>query len=131
MLQSPSSILGAISVSFNGSVSDWIDGVKAGCETAAASLWERYGSQLMLIARRRLQRSSTAVVDEEDIAVDAFHSFLRRCREGNYPEVRDRDDLGRLLVAITVHKANNQIRNQQCIRRDTRRTSGEPTNGHD
>jgi RNA polymerase sigma factor (sigma-70 family) len=115
-------------VSFSGSISNWIEGVKAGCETAATSLWARYRSQLMLIARRRLLRSSATVVDEEDIANDAFHSFLRRCRAGDYPEISDRDDLGRLLVAITLHKANNQVRAQQRDRRDVRRTAGEQGN---
>jgi RNA polymerase sigma factor (sigma-70 family) len=67
-------------------------------------------------------RASKSVVDEEDVALEAFHSFLRRCREGSYPQMRDRNDLWHLLLAITIHKANNQIRDQRRLRRDSRRT---------
>jgi RNA polymerase sigma factor (sigma-70 family) len=108
-------------VSFRGSISHWIEDVKAGCDSAATSLWSRYHAGLMRLAGRRLKRGSKAVVDEEDIALGAFHSFLRRCREGDYPHIRHRDDLWRLLVAITIHKANNQVRDQRRLRRDVRR----------
>ncbi|MGE0758763.1 MAG: sigma-70 family RNA polymerase sigma factor [Pirellulaceae bacterium] len=106
----------------NGSVSTWIAGVKAGCSSAAARLWSAYHTRLLRLARRKLNRASRSVADEEDVVIEAFHSFLRRCQAGNYQQLHDRDDLARLLVAVTIHKANNAIRYQHCRRRDARRT---------
>lgn len=104
-------------MSFSGSVSVWIKGVKAGCESAAAKLWERYRKRLLGVARRKLDGELKAVADEEDVAVTAFQSFLCRCRKGGYPGLRDRDELWRLLVTIAVHKAKNQVRDQTCQKR--------------
>jgi RNA polymerase sigma factor (sigma-70 family) len=109
-------------VSVRGSISNWIEGVKTGCESAAAMLWARYHRPLMSLAGRKLSAGEKVVADEEDVVVGAFHSFLRRCRDGSYPQVRHRDDLWRLLMAITIHKANNLARDQRRQRRDIRRT---------
>jgi hypothetical protein len=110
-------------VSFGGSISNWIEEVKAGCESAATMLWQRYHQPLMTLAGRRLLASGRGMADEEDVVLDAFHSFLRRCRRGDYPDVRDRHDLWRLLMAITIHKANNQVRDQHRLRRKLRRAA--------
>lgn len=99
-------------MSVSGSVSRWIEGAKVGCEHAALMLWSRYRLMLMGLARKKLGVAPRCVADEEDVVIEAFQSFLRRCREGNYADVVDRDDLGRLLVAITVHKTTNQVRDQ-------------------
>lgn len=99
-------------MSLSGSISGWIKGAKAGCEQAATQLWARYRTMLLNLARKKLGTSARNVSDEEDIVLDTFQFFFRRCREGAYPNVRDRDDLGKLLVAITVHKATNQVRDE-------------------
>jgi RNA polymerase sigma factor (sigma-70 family) len=104
-------------VSFSGSVSVWIEGVKAGCESAATHLWTRYRHRVVGVAQRKLTGELRSVADEEDVAVIAFQSFLRRCRDGSYPDLQDRDDLWRLLMTITVHKASNQVRDQNCQKR--------------
>lgn len=104
-------------MAFDGSVSFWIAGVKAGCETAATQLWGRYRKRLLWLARLKLNGETKTVADEEDVAVTAFHSFLRRCRNGSYPDVRGRDDLWRLLMIITIRKANNQIRTRLRLKR--------------
>ena len=93
-----------------GSVSCWIEDVREGCDWAAARLWERYHEQLMSLARRRLGDTSRAVSDEEDVALIAFTSFLRRSQTGAYPDLNDRHQLWKLLVTITARKALNQLR---------------------
>ena len=93
-----------------GSISCWIEDARNGCEWAAARLWERYREQILTLARRKLGDGSRSVSDEEDVAVVAFHSFLRRSRIGAYPDLNDRHQLWKLLVTITVHKALNQLR---------------------
>ena len=100
-----------------GSVSCWIDEARHGCEWAAARLWERYRDQILSLARRKLGDASRSVSDEEDVAVIAFHSFLRRSRGGAYPDLSDRHQLWKMLVTITVHKALNQLRGDNRLKR--------------
>ena len=100
-----------------GSVSCWIEDARKGCEWAAARLWERYRDQILSLARRKLGDASRTVSDEEDVAVMAFHSFLRRSRGGAYPDLSDRHQLWKLLVTITVHKALNQLRGDHRMKR--------------
>jgi DNA-directed RNA polymerase specialized sigma24 family protein len=97
-------------MSHSGSISVWIESAKAGCEVAAIRLWNRYRTMLLTLARKKLGVADKSVIDEEDIVVEAFYTFLRRCRQGRYPDLRDRDDLGRLLVAITIHRTKNRVR---------------------
>jgi DNA-directed RNA polymerase specialized sigma24 family protein len=50
--------------------------------------------------------------DEEDVALSAFHSFCQGAVRGRFPRLDDRDNLWRLLVTITAHKALDQVRRQ-------------------
>jgi DNA-directed RNA polymerase specialized sigma24 family protein len=58
-----------------------------------------------------------AVEDEEDAALSAFDSFCRAASEGRFPRLDDRDDLWRLLVAITEHKVADQMRRARRLKR--------------
>lgn len=60
------------------SVSQWIDGLKAGEEAAAAKLWQRYYLRLVGLARKKLGDSPRRVADEEDVVLNAFQSFCQR-----------------------------------------------------
>ena len=57
-----------------GSVSRWIDGVKAGDRAATQHLWDRYFAQLVRLARVKLQATCRAggAEDEEDAALERF-----------------------------------------------------------
>lgn len=79
---------------------------------------------LLSLARKKLGVADKSVIDEEDIALEAFNTFLHRCRQGRYPDLRDRDDLGRLLVAITLRRTKNRVRD---IMRQ-KRVGGVPAN---
>jgi DNA-directed RNA polymerase specialized sigma24 family protein len=92
------------------SVSQWIDHLREGDEIAAARLWARYYRQLIGLACRKLGGAPRRVADEEDVVLSAFHSFCERAQEGLFPDLRDRNDLWRLLVRITERKAINQLR---------------------
>jgi len=93
-----------------GSVTLWIDRLKAGDGWAARQLWERYFRQMVGLARKKLQDMPRGAADEEDVALSAFDSFCRGANEGRFPQLHDRDDLGQLLVAITAHKALDLVR---------------------
>jgi DNA-directed RNA polymerase specialized sigma24 family protein len=90
-----------------GSVSLWIDRLKAGQEEAVQPLWERYFQGLVRLARHKLRDLPRAAADEEDVALSAFDSFCRGAEEGRFARLEDRDDLWQLLVLLTARKAVN------------------------
>jgi DNA-directed RNA polymerase specialized sigma24 family protein len=95
----------------DGSVTQWIGDLKAGGDSAAQHLWERYFHRLVHLARARLRaaRKGGTIEDEEDAALSAFDSFCRGTARGRFPQLADRDDLWRLLVVITVRKVFGQF----------------------
>ncbi len=107
------------------SVSQWIDGLKAGDEPAAAKLWQRYYLRLVGLARKKLGDSPRRVADEDDVVLSAFQSFCQRAQEDRFPDLRDRDDLWRLIVHITERKAYDQLKNQTRKKRGSGLVAGE------
>ena len=92
------------------SISEWIDDLKAGNESAVQHVWERYFEQLVVLARRKLGTVPRRLADEEDIAISAFDSFCRHAAAGRFPKLQDRDDLWKLLFTVTERKATAQIK---------------------
>jgi len=94
-----------------GSVTSWIDQLKDGDHEAAQKLWERYFAQLVRLARGKLMfsRRRMAEADEEDAALSAFDSFCDGAARGRFPQLKDRDNLWRLLVVITLRKVSDQV----------------------
>jgi DNA-directed RNA polymerase specialized sigma24 family protein len=93
-----------------GSVTHWIETLKAGDPVAAQRLWERYFQRLVRLARGRfpIRHKAGVIEDEEDAAVSAFKSVCLGLAQGRYPNLAGRDDLWRLLVLIAARKAVNQ-----------------------
>jgi DNA-directed RNA polymerase specialized sigma24 family protein len=92
-------------MSSTGSVSVWIEQLKAGEQVAAQKLWENYFQRLVALARAKLRNAPRRAADEEDVALSAFDSFCRGAALGRFPQLADRDELWQLLVAITNRKA--------------------------
>ncbi len=93
-----------------GSVTIWIDAVRAGDQEAARQLWRRYFESLVRLARSKLNSKAKGAADEEDVALSAFDSFYGGIAQGRFPDIADRHDLWRLLVTIAARKASNQNR---------------------
>jgi RNA polymerase sigma factor (sigma-70 family) len=89
------------------SVSGWIGRLKDDDSVVFQRLWERYFHKLVSLARKKLQSLPRRVADEEDVALEAFHSFCRGARDGRFPKLVDRNDLWQLLVMLTARKAAN------------------------
>jgi DNA-directed RNA polymerase specialized sigma24 family protein len=102
-----------------GSVTHWIGALKAGDHAAAQALWERYFDRLVRLACAKLRtaRRSGSGGDEEDAALSAFDSFCAGAVRGRFPQLRDRGDLWRLLVVITVRKAQDQVQRENRLKR--------------
>jgi DNA-directed RNA polymerase specialized sigma24 family protein len=88
-----------------GSITAWIDLLRAGDQAAAQPLWQSYFQRLVVLARQKLRGAPRGMADEEDVALSAFDSFLRGVEQGRFPQLADRDDLWRLLLVITERKA--------------------------
>jgi RNA polymerase sigma factor (sigma-70 family) len=101
-----------------GSVTTWVEQLRAGNRDAAQQLWERYFARLVGLARKRLRGLRRRAADEEDVALSAFDSFCRGVEQGRFPRLDDRSNLWELLVVITVRKAID------LRQRETRRKRG-------
>jgi RNA polymerase sigma factor (sigma-70 family) len=111
----------------SGSVTHWLGTLQSGNLDAAQPLWERYFARLVRLAHARLRtrKGLRAAEDEEDAALSAFDSFCRAASEGRFPRLDDRQDLWRLLVAITERKAADQVRRARRLKRGGGRVHNE------
>ncbi|MHB1037931.1 MAG: sigma-70 family RNA polymerase sigma factor [Pirellulales bacterium] len=99
-------------------MSEWIHRLGSSRDALAVEkLWQRYYERLVRLARQKLGPSNRQFVDEEDVALSAFDGFCRGLAAGRYPRLNDRDDLWRLLVAITVNKAVDHRRKERRLKR--------------
>jgi len=105
----------------DGSVTIWLEQLKAGDLAAVTPIWTGYFSRLVALARGRLRSTSRAAADEEDVALSAFDSFCRGVTEGRFPRLDDREDLWQVLFVITTRKAIGHVRHESREKRDGRR----------
>jgi RNA polymerase sigma factor (sigma-70 family) len=112
-------------MSSDGSVSKWINGLKAGDIEAAQRLWERYADQLIRLARRKLGSAPRSVLDEEDVAQNVFSTICRGAADGRFNNVKSRDELWWLLVAITRQKVADHVRREGALKRGAGRVYAE------
>jgi len=73
--------------------------------------------RLVELARRRLKDAPKRVADEEDIAASVFHSLCRGAAAGRFQNVKNRDDLWWLLLAITKQKVVDHVRRETAQKR--------------
>jgi RNA polymerase sigma factor (sigma-70 family) len=101
----------------DGSVTFWIEGLKAGDAAAVQELWQRYFTTLVRLARAALRDAPQAAEDAEDAALSAFDSFCAGVAQGRFPRLDDRDNLWRILVTITRRKVLDQVERQKRQKR--------------
>jgi DNA-directed RNA polymerase specialized sigma24 family protein len=104
-------------VASKASVTLWLDRLKTGDPEATERIWNRYFVQVVRLARWKLRGLAPGVSDEEDVAIAAFHSFYRAVAKQHLPRMDNRDDLWRLLFALTTRKAIDERRRQDAARR--------------
>jgi DNA-directed RNA polymerase specialized sigma24 family protein len=100
-------------MSSEGSVTRWIHQLQSGDPAAAERLWVRYFERLVELARVQLRGAPRRAADEEDVALSAFDSFFRCMGHGRFTELVNRESLWRLLVTITLRKAQD-LRRHAC-----------------
>lgn len=97
-------------------ITDLMIRIRQGDEDAAQVLWDNYFHKLVRRATGELGRHQR-MADGEDAALSAFNSFLRGMEEGDFAWLRNRQDLWKLLVTITVRKAWGHLRHEHCEKR--------------
>jgi DNA-directed RNA polymerase specialized sigma24 family protein len=116
-------------MSYDDSVTHWLQGAKAGDNADIQRLWDRYFQRLVRLASSRLPRRARRMVDEEDVAISAFRSFCDRAGKGQFPDLADREHLWRVLFAITVRKVVGSVRYQNRAKRGGGHILGESAMG--
>jgi RNA polymerase sigma factor (sigma-70 family) len=104
------------------SVSQLIANLKEGKAEAANRLWERYAIRLVEIAKKRLGNAPKRLADEEDVAASVFHSVCRGAAAGRFQDIKNRDELWWLLLAITKQKVVDHLRREMAQKRIGRRS---------
>lgn len=96
--------------------SDLLARWRAGDQGAAAELFQRYASRLIALARSRLSTKLAQRVDPEDVVQSAYRSFFGDAKDGRC-EVQRGGDLWQLLVTITLHKLQDQVKRHRRAKR--------------
>ena len=108
-----------------GSVTHWIAELQAGNADSAQKLWQRYHEQLVRLAKHKLGATPRRTADEDDVVVIAFNNFFQSIQQGKFPNLKDRDDLWKLLVTITDRKATDQLKHEMRLKRGGGNVKGE------
>jgi len=109
---------------------DLIAAFKAGSESAAGELFDRYCEKLMRLARRRIGQRMAARVDPEDVIQSAFRTFFVRVRNDEFT-FEGENDLFKLLVRLTVNKALRQIAYHRAAKRNPGKEAGQGSDDQD
>ena len=106
-------------------ITQWILRLGHGDEGAAQALWEQYFRKLVRVAERELRGMPRRAVDEEDVALSAMQSFCRGLADQRFQELKDREELWKLLVTITARKAAAQRRKHYALKRGGGKVRGD------
>jgi DNA-directed RNA polymerase specialized sigma24 family protein len=110
-----------------GSITRWLQGLKAGRPEAVEAIWRRYYDRVLAVARGRLRQGPPqAVEDGEDVALSALHGLAAAAAGGRFERLDDRSDLWQLLAAITLKKALQRRRWYRRWKRSGRPAAGGP-----
>jgi len=101
-----------------------VERCRMGDQDSSRQLFDIYVDRLVGLARRRISQRLAGRVDPEDVVQSVFRTFFVRLKAGQF-RFEDQDDLCKLLMRITVHKALRQVARQQAARRDAERELGQ------
>lgn len=96
---------------------------RAGNDSAARELFDRYCERLMKLAKRRIGQRMTSRVDPEDVIQSAFRTFFTRVRNDQFT-FEGENDLFKLLIRLTVHKTLRQVAYHRAAKRNPELEAG-------
>jgi DNA-directed RNA polymerase specialized sigma24 family protein len=112
-----------------GSVARAIAGYQNGDTDALGEMLKAYFDRLLTKARARL--GNLPHTDHEGLVQSTLRSFLKGARNGQYPAMRHREELLRLLGTIMQRKVSHQVRDQLTEIAGGGRVHNEPEHGLD
>jgi DNA-directed RNA polymerase specialized sigma24 family protein len=86
----------------------WLERLKSGDPAAVGLLWDRFVPELVRLAQQKLRGLRHASADAEDVVLSVFDSFVRGIGREQFPRLDGRDDLGKILVTMTLRRAAEQ-----------------------
>ena len=104
------------------SVSNWLRPFEDGDSDASRKLFDEYFEKLIRHAEKRLRHVPPGVTEAEDVASSVFKSLWRGASNGRFKDVRNRDELWWLLVALTQRKIATHIRRESAQKRNGARS---------
>jgi RNA polymerase sigma-70 factor (ECF subfamily) len=107
-----------------------VDRYKAGSDTAAQELFDKYCERLLGLARRRIGQRLNSRLDPEDVLQSAFRTFFIHAKNDEFT-FQNEDDLFKLLVRITVHKTLRQIAFHRAAKRNPGQEMGNSDSAHE
>ena len=99
------------------SISHWLTLLTSGDRSAVSPLWDHYFRRLVELAPE-ITRAVARLRRRGGCGPQRFDCFCRGAEQGRFPDLKDRDDLWRLLLVITARKA------ARLIGRETRQKRG-------
>jgi RNA polymerase sigma-70 factor (ECF subfamily) len=111
------------------SFDDLMTRLRAGDETAAEEIFQRFAGRLIALARSRLDSLVRRRMDPEDVLQSVFRSFFQRHADGRIT-LEGWESLWSLLTVLTLRKCGRKIVYHRAARRDVRRVAS-PANPDD
>src|SRR4051794_11081089 len=112
-------------MSLLGSVSQLLQRLKAGEQSALRPLLDRFWPFLVRRAGRSLKKASRRCADEEDVAQVVVWDLYKGFEGGRWEQLANRQDLVALLTQITDCRAINQIKHELTKKRGAGGVQGE------
>jgi DNA-directed RNA polymerase specialized sigma24 family protein len=109
--------LSVIEVDMSEAVSSWVLHLADGNEEAAREIWNEYFGKLVRFARRKLDGMPSRDADEEDVAISAMNSFYRGMTRQKFENLKNKEDLWKLLITITARKVTARRRKHYAQKR--------------
>jgi hypothetical protein len=86
------------------SITRFLNNLKAGDQSAIGPLWDVYFRRLTEVARQWMNNMPRRAHDEEDVLVSVFYKLWEGTSKHRWDELKDRNDLWRMLLKITHDK---------------------------
>lgn len=105
------------------SITVWLNSLQQADSAAMQQLWDCYFRRLVDLAEQKLRATPVRGSDGEDIAASVLESLWSGAQKGRFADVRNRDELWWLLLALTRRKVASHLRNEQAEKRGGSRRS--------
>ena len=108
-----------MSSSFNQSDTQLIHSLKSGDKHAANELVDRYFNRVVAAAEKQLKGRRVRVTAGDDIAISVFDNLWERANQNRLKgdELRDSQQLWRLLCVMVANKAKDHVRRESAKKR--------------